>query len=88
MLHLIRVLPSSEDLYRLLCCLAVAVMTTADCERGFSAMKLIKTPLRNRLLFTNLNNAMLVAIEGPELPLFPFDYAVKKFKLSKNRRVV
>ena len=41
-------------------------VSTASVERSFSAMKTIKTQLRNRLLDTNLSNLMKIAIEGPD----------------------
>ncbi|ELU03434.1 hypothetical protein CAPTEDRAFT_211489 [Capitella teleta] len=36
-----------------------------DCERGFSAMKRIKTEQRNRLIDITLNNLMMITLEGP-----------------------
>ena len=41
------------------------VLSTASIKRSFSAMKTIKTRLRNRLTDTNLGNLMKIAIEGP-----------------------
>ena len=64
------------------------VMTTADCEREFSVLKLVKTPLRNALGERHLNHAMMVAIDGPDQRSFDFSAAVKLFKASKKRRVV
>ncbi|ELT88776.1 hypothetical protein CAPTEDRAFT_216552 [Capitella teleta] len=43
----------------------VLPVSTADCERGFSAMKRIKTKQRNRLIDTTLNNLMMITLEGP-----------------------
>lgn len=44
-------------------------LTSVDNERGFSMMKLIKTPHRNRLLDETLSALMNVTINGPsELP--------------------
>ena len=69
---------------RLLC----AVLSTADCERGFSVMKLLKTALRNRISQQHLNAAMLVKIEGPDDHAFDFEQAKAIFCRNKKRRVV
>jgi hypothetical protein len=51
--------------------LAVAALTvcvdSTDCERGFSAMKHIKTALRNRLAQSTLEQLLMISINGPEL---------------------
>ena len=39
--------------------------STADCDRGFSALKRIKTPLRNRLSNPIAVHLMFISIEGP-----------------------
>ena len=44
----------------------VIPMSTADCERGFSALRRIKIDLRNRLSSKVLNALMAILIEGPE----------------------
>lgn len=56
---------SIPNLKRVLSTLLTLPMSSVDCERGFSQMKLIKTRLRNSLSESALNMAMLVAIEGP-----------------------
>lgn len=69
--------------------LLMAVMSTADCERGFSVLKLTKTALRNRLGEENLNNAMVCYIEGPsekDLDLKPVKSRFIK-NGNKKRRV-
>ena len=65
---------------RLLC----AVLSTADCERGFSVMKLLKTALRNRISQQHLNAAMLVKIEGPDDHALDFEQAKAIFCRSKT----
>ena len=70
MLYLLRVFHNDEDiqnLYYRIYSLCLSVMTTADYERGFSALKRIENPLINRLKSKNLNNALLVAIEGDKI---------------------
>ena len=65
---------------RLLC----AVLITADCETGFSVMKLLKTALRNRISQQHLNAAMLVKIEGPDDHAFDFEQAKAIFCRNKT----
>ena len=65
---------------RLLC----AVLITADCIRGFSVMKLLKTALRNRISQQHLNAAMLVKIEGPDDHAFDFEQAKAIFCRNKT----
>ena len=77
----------TTNIYMILARLSVVVMTTADCERGFSVLKQIKTPTRNRLKQANLNNAMIVAIEGKPLLSFPFDKCITQWKAGKKRRI-
>ena len=51
-----------------LACIALVIpVSTAECERSFSAMKRIKTDSRNRLLTENLNHLMRISIEGPSI---------------------
>ena len=45
----------------------VLPVSTAECERAFSAMKRIKTALRNQLITPNLDHLMRVSIDGPSL---------------------
>ena len=58
-------------LYPNLCKLAqiclVLPLSTADCERAFSTMKRVKTPLRNRLNTKTLDSLMRIRIEGADL---------------------
>ena len=79
---------ATVHLKRILCTYLVLPMSSVDCERGFSVLKLVKNRLRNRLLQINLNHAMMVAIEGPEIHKFKFSSAIAEFKKGKRRRVV
>ena len=55
-----------------LCAIGLVIpMSTADCERGFSALNRIKTELRNRLSCKILNALMTILIEAPERDEFP-----------------
>ena len=60
---------------------------TADCERDFSQLKLIKTILRNRMSETTLDALMRITVEGPKLQDFPFQRAVKLWAEKKSRRL-
>ena len=62
-------------------------MSSADCERGFSALKRIKTRLRNRLSNRILNNLLIISIEGPKLQEFDFEKAADILGAKKNRRL-
>lgn len=67
-------------------CLILPV-STADCERSFSAMKRIKTDLRNRMNTTTLDALMRICIEGPPLNEFDFDMALNSWSKLRNRRI-
>ena len=70
-------------------CLGLCIpFSTADCERAFSAMKRVKTPLRNRLKTSTLDCLLRISIEGPNLNDFDFDLAVKKWGTIRNRRIL
>ncbi|KAH3830720.1 hypothetical protein DPMN_103969 [Dreissena polymorpha] len=51
--------------------------STADCERGSSALKRIKTDNRATLSNKVLNSLLTVSIEGPSLVVFDFARAVE-----------
>lgn len=59
---------------------------TADCERDFSRMKLIKTNIRNKMGEDSLDYLMRISINGPPCDKFPFDEAVKVWAEKKERR--
>ena len=61
--------------------------STADCERGFSALKRIKAPLRNRLSNPITVQLMFIAIEGPPLADFDIDAACSAWASKRNRRI-
>jgi hypothetical protein len=62
-------------------------LSTADCERGFSKLKLIKTDRRNRLSAQTLEALMLISIEGPDPSSFDFSAAVRSW-LEGGRRLL
>ena len=55
----------------------VVPILTADMERTFSQLKLIKTRIRNRMNEKTLDSLMQIAIEGPGIAEFPVTEAVK-----------
>ena len=57
-----RVAPDQSPSMRTLC----VIMTTADCERGFSQLELIKTPLSNCIGQENLNHAIQLSINSDD----------------------
>ena len=57
-----RVAPDQSSTMRRLC----VIMTTADCERGFSQLELIKTPLSNYIGQENLNHAIQLSINSDD----------------------
>ena len=60
---------------------------SADVERTFSQLKLIKTNIRNRMIEKTLDALLRIAIEGPKLEDFPFRTAVSLWARKKNRRI-
>ena len=80
-----------KDIYPQLACLASLCLTiplsTADCERAFSSMKRVKTPLRNRLKISTLDSLLRISIEGPDLEDFNFDQVLSTWTSIRNRRM-
>ena len=62
-------------------------VSTADCERAFSAMKRIKTGLRSQMTNKTLNHCMRVSMEGLPLVDFDFDSCIHSWSQLKNRRI-
>ena len=54
-----------------LCRLSVIHISSAACERGFSAMNAQKSPTRNRLLMKNLDGILFVSVN--DMPLNCWD---------------
>lgn len=61
---------------------------TVDCERGFSALNLIKTDTRNRINLSNVNNILMIKIEGPERKNYNFRKAFEKWAHVKDRKIL
>ena len=60
---------------------------TADSERDFSKLKLIKSVLRNRMGEATLDALMRISIAGPALESFNFEKAAQRWSSVKNRRL-
>lgn len=60
---------------------------TADCERDFSKLGVIKTRLRNRMTQRTLDGLMRISIEGSELGIAPLNKPVVHWGKQKNRRL-
>ncbi len=82
---------STDPVYPLLATLAARLLvvpaSTADCERGFSAVSRIKTSSRNRLATENLDYLMLIDIEGEDIKAFDFQPVVEAWAAARNRRL-
>ena len=65
----------------------VVPVHTADVERAFSQLKLIKTRIRNRLAESTLDCLLRIAIEGPSPEDYPFSEAVELWASKKNRKL-
>ena len=59
----------------------------SDVERTFSQLKLIKTPIRNRMQEQTLDSLLCIAIEGPPLNSFPVAEVVALWASKKQRRL-
>lgn len=62
-------------------------LATADCERGFSTLKRIKTSPRNRLKNETLKQLMMISIEGLPPDEFDFARAADKWGSRSNCRI-
>ena len=61
-------------------------VSTATTERSFSAMKIIKNKLRNKMEVKFLANTMIIYIERDIATSFNFDSIIEDFKSLKERR--
>ncbi|PKU70647.1 hypothetical protein MA16_Dca026438 [Dendrobium catenatum] len=61
-------------------------ITTATVERAFSAMKIIKNRLRNRMGDSWMNDCLLIYIEKDIFSCIDNDLIVQRFQKMKTRR--
>lgn len=71
-----------DRLLRLIMTLPVSTTTT---ERSFSAMKIIKTRLRNKMKVGFLGDSMVISIEREIVANIDSETIINNFKLLKNR---
>ncbi|XP_070538059.1 zinc finger protein 862-like [Ptychodera flava] len=77
----------TPSLHRLASIALTLPLSTADCERGFSAIGRIKTKLRNRLSEKILQCLTFISVEGPDLNHFDFSAAADIWASKKTRRI-
>ncbi|KAF8089149.1 hypothetical protein N665_0516s0007 [Sinapis alba] len=73
--------------YRLLKLVLTLPVATATVERSFSAMKIVKTTLRNRMSDEFLNDCMLCYIENDHFDKVTNDLVIKRFQSMGERRM-
>ncbi|KAL5769062.1 hypothetical protein ACOSQ2_015845 [Xanthoceras sorbifolium] len=73
-----------DRLIRLVLTLPVSTATT---ERAFSAMKLIKTSIRNKMEQELLANSMVIYIEREIAETIDSDFVIDMFDILKNRKI-
>ena len=62
-------------------------VSTATCERAFSAMNIVKTKLRTKMEDDFLRDVRVIFIERELVNLFDVDSIIDDFALMKSRRV-
>ncbi|KAI3673345.1 hypothetical protein L6452_39463 [Arctium lappa] len=72
--------------YRLLKLALVLPVATATVERCFSAMKIVKTSLRNRICDAFLNGCVICAVEKEGLAHVTNEDVMTRFQVMKTRR--
>ena len=75
-----------HQLYRLLTIAIVLPVTSAACERSFSALKLIKSYLRNTMCDSRLSNIAVLSVESRRAELLNLDNFVDEFDARHNNR--
>lgn len=83
--------PGTEGTLPQLKALAVRALllpvSTADCERGFSCMNRVVTPLRNRLKTENIDKLLQISAEGTDIDTFDFDITLSKWSNMGQHRI-
>lgn len=73
-----------EGLLKLKHTVDTLAVSTAECERGFSAMNIIVSPLRNQLKIVNVSSLMFVKLVGPPLELWNPTKFVRKWMMTRR----
>ena len=74
------------SVYRLLQLALLLLVATATVEKAFSAMKIIKNRLRNRMGDQLLNDSLVVYIEKKKLNELSNEAIIQRFQKMKTRR--
>ena len=78
-----------REVYRLARIAVVLPVSSASCERSFSALKLIKTVLRNSMGNARLSNLGILSIESERAQKLDLDVFVDEFaRRNQNRRII
>jgi hypothetical protein len=72
---------------RLICLVLTIPVSTATTERAFSAMKIVKIRLRNKMEVEFLANSLVVYIERENLESFNLDSILDDFVCLKGRKL-
>src|SRR6218665_646489 len=72
----------SNELLKLKSVINTIPVSTAACERGFSKMNIICSPLRTRLTVKHTSSLMFVSLSGPPVMLFEHLKYVKSWALG------
>ena len=72
--------------YRLLKLALILLVAIAKVERCFSAMKIVKSDLRNRIGDTFLNACVICAVEREALAKVTNEDVINRFQKMKTRR--
>ena len=75
------------ELTKLATIAAILPVSTASCERAFSAMKRVKTELHNRMKTSTLDQLMRISIEGLPMDSFDFEKAADLWGAMRSRRL-
>jgi len=73
--------------YRLLKLVLTLPVATATVERCFSAMKIVKTSLRNRISDQFLNDCVICFVEKELFEKVTNDAVIKRFQKMESRRI-
>ena len=78
---------SHPQVYRLLKLVLTLPVATATVERCFSAMKIVKTSLRNRISDQFLNDCVICFVEKELFEKVTNEVVVKRFQTMESRRI-
>ncbi|RXH97629.1 hypothetical protein DVH24_009954 [Malus domestica] len=82
----LEVMSSLRKVYNFLILALVLTVATALVERAFSAMKIVKTPLRNKMGDQWLSDSMLVYIERDVFAFIDNEHIMRRFHDMEPRR--